>query len=162
MKYLRQFLIILAISFAGETLHHLIPMPIPASIYGILILFILLETKILPLSAVKETGKFLIEIMPVMFIPAAVGLLESWNILKGSWVSYAVITVCTTFLVMIVSGHVTQAMIRHGKSIGNDETGGEDEESAGSSAGISESSGTSTVDASHDLENAKEKGGQRS
>ncbi len=115
MKYLRQFLIILAISFAGETLKHLIPLPIPASIYGILILFTLLETRILPLSAVKETGKFLIEIMPVMFIPAAVGLLESWNILKGSWVSYAVITVCTTFLVMIVSGHVTQALMRLGK-----------------------------------------------
>ena len=129
MKYLRQFLIILAISFAGETLHHLIPMPIPASIYGILILFILLETKLLPLSAVKETGKFLIEIMPVMFIPAAVGLLESWNILKGSWVSYAVITVCTTFLVMIVSGHVTQAMIRHGK-------GGKTEETAESDTAV--------------------------
>ncbi len=115
MKYLKQFLIILTISFAGETLYHLIPLPIPASIYGILILFTLLETKILPLSAVKETGKFLIEIMPVMFIPAAVGLLESWEILSGSWVSYAVITVCTTFLVMIVSGHVTQAIMRHGK-----------------------------------------------
>ena len=115
MKYLKQFTIILAISFAGETLYHLIPLPIPASIYGILILFILLETKILKLSSVKETGKFLIEIMPVMFIPAAVGLLESWSILKASWVSYAVITVCTTFLVMLVSGHVTQAIIRKGK-----------------------------------------------
>ena len=115
MKYLKQFMIILTISFAGETLYHLIPLPIPASIYGIVILFTLLETKLLPLSAVKETGKFLIEIMPVMFIPAAVGLLESWEILSGSWVSYAVITVCTTFLVMIVSGHVTQAIMRHGK-----------------------------------------------
>ena len=115
MKYLKQFLIILTISFAGETLYHLIPLPIPASIYGILILFTLLETKLLPLSAVKETGKFLIEIMPVMFIPAAVGLLESWSILKASWVSYAVITVCTTFLVMLVSGHVTQAVMRLGR-----------------------------------------------
>ena len=115
MKYLRQFIIILAISFAGEALYHLIPLPIPASIYGILILFILLETKLLPLSSVKETGKFLIEIMPVMFIPAAVGLLESWSILKGSWVSYATITVCTTFLVMIISGHVTQGIMRRGR-----------------------------------------------
>ncbi len=119
MKYLRQFLIIIAISFAGETLNHLIPLPVPASIYGIIILFVLLETKLLPLSAVKETGKFLVEIMPVMFIPAAVGLLESWSILKGSWVSYAVITVCTTFLVMIVSGHVTQFLMRHGKKTGS-------------------------------------------
>ena len=156
MKYLRQFLIILAISFAGETLHHLIPMPIPASIYGILILFILLETKLLPLSAVKETGKFLIEIMPVMFIPAAVGLLESWNILKGSWVSYAVITVCTTFLVMIVSGHVTQAMIRHGKGGGNADVAGNDDV-AGGAKGVSES-----TDIPADEEKEPKKGGLRS
>ena len=127
MKYLKQFMIILTISFAGETLYHLIPLPIPASIYGIVILFTLLETKLLPLSAVKETGKFLIEIMPVMFIPAAVGLLESWEILSGSWVSYAVITVCTTFLVMIVSGHVTQAIMRHGKKKVSADTGSEKE-----------------------------------
>ena len=76
MKYLRQFLIILFVSFLGEVLNYLIPLPIPASIYGILLMFLALELHIIPLSAVRETGRFLIEIMPVMFIPAAVGLLK--------------------------------------------------------------------------------------
>ncbi len=70
MKYLRQLLLILSISFAGEVLKYFLPFPIPASIYGMVILFIGLLTGRIRLEAVKETGKFLIEIMPVMFIPA--------------------------------------------------------------------------------------------
>lgn len=68
MKYLKQFLIILAISFIGEILKYIVPLPIPASIYGMVIMFICLQTKILKLDDVKSVGKFLIEIMPVMFI----------------------------------------------------------------------------------------------
>ena len=70
MKYLRQFLLILFISFLGELLKYFLPLPIPASIYGMVILFIGLLSGIIKLDAVKDVGKFLIEIMPVMFIPA--------------------------------------------------------------------------------------------
>ena len=77
MKYVRQFGVILLLSFVGEILHVVLPFPIPASIYGILLLFFGLEWKLIPVSAVKETSVFLIEIMPVMFIPAAVGLTKS-------------------------------------------------------------------------------------
>jgi len=71
----------------------------------------LLFMKIIRLDQVKEAGEFLIEIMPVMFIPAAVGLMDSWQIIKNDWVSYAVITIFSTFVVMIVSGKVVQAVI---------------------------------------------------
>ncbi len=95
----------------GETLNELIPLPIPASIYGMVILFIALELKIIPLNAVKETSAFLIEIMPIMFIPAAVGLMNSWDILRPAWLQYLIITIVTTIMVMIVSGKITQALI---------------------------------------------------
>lgn len=114
MKYIKQFGIILAVSFAGEILNALIPLPIPASIYGIVLMFGCLCLKIIPLHAVKDTAHFLVEIMPVMFIPAAVGLLESWGILKPVLLPYAVIIAMTTVLVMAVSGLVTQAL-RKGK-----------------------------------------------
>ncbi len=115
MKYIKQFGIILAVSFLGEILHQYIPLPIPASIYGIIILFVCLEWKILPVSAVKETSSFFIEIMPIMFIPAAVGLLDSWQIIQTSWVSYTVITVLSTFVVMVVSGKVVQLVMNRTK-----------------------------------------------
>lgn len=79
MKYINQFLIILLISFLGEILKCLLPLPIPASIYGMIILFLGLMTKVIKLESVKETGKFLIEIMPIMFIPAGVGLMTTWG-----------------------------------------------------------------------------------
>ena len=75
MKFLRQFLIILTISFLGEALKYMLPLPIPASIYGMVILFMGLLMGLIRLEWVKDAGKFLIAIMPVMFIPAGVGLM---------------------------------------------------------------------------------------
>lgn len=112
MKYMKQFCLIMFISFLGEVLHHYLPLPIPSSIYGLVILFVGLMTGVVKLSHVEETGRFLIEIMPLMFIPAAVGLLESWGILAPIWIPIIGITLITTVIVMIVSGKVTQFVIR--------------------------------------------------
>lgn len=72
-------------------------------------------TKLIPLEAVKETGHFLVEIMPVMFIPAAVGVLESWNLIAASWLPYCLLTVVTTVVVMGVAGRVTQLFTGKGE-----------------------------------------------
>lgn len=120
MKYIKQFCIILFISFIGEILNRLIPLTIPASIYGIVILFFGLLNGIIPLDLVRETGKFFVEILPVMFIPAAVGLMESWDLIRTSWVSYIVIAVVTTIAVMAISGRVTQAILLHQKEKKNE------------------------------------------
>ena len=66
-------------------------------------------------ESVHETGKFLIEIMPLMFIPAAVGLLETWDVIAPAWLEYVAVTVLSTWIVMIISGKVTQSVIRHRK-----------------------------------------------
>ena len=112
MKYLRQFMIILLVSFVGELLKYVIPLPVPASIYGLVILFILLESGILKMDAVKETSVFLIEIMPLMFIPAGVGLMESWGDLNSMLVEVVVIILVSTVLVMGVSGKVTELVLK--------------------------------------------------
>ena len=115
MKTLGQIVIILLVSFAGELLNYCLPLPIPASIYGIVILFCLLEFRLIPLRAVKETGDFLVSIMQLMFIPAAVGLLEAWDVIAPNWLPYILITLISTFAVMFFSGRVTQAVIRLGR-----------------------------------------------
>lgn len=112
MKYIKQFGIILTISFIGELCNQMIPLPVPASIYGLVILFAGLLLGWVKLDSVKETGKFLIEIMPLMFIPAAVGLLESWGVLQPIFVPVITITLLTTILVMAAAGRVTQFVIR--------------------------------------------------
>lgn len=113
MKYVRQFCIILLVSFLGEVLYELLPFPIPASVYGLVLMLGALMSGILKTGQVKETAAFLVEIMPVMFIPAGVGLMFSWGVLKPVFAPFAVITVLTTVIVMVVTGRVTQAVIRH-------------------------------------------------
>lgn len=115
MKYLRQFLWILFFSFLGEVLKALLPLPVPASIYGLVLLFAALELGILKLSAVQETGKFLIEIMPVLFVPAGAGLIDSWDALRPICVPVVVIMIVSTVVVMVISGRVTQLVIRRGQ-----------------------------------------------
>ena len=124
MKYIKQFTIILVVSFIGELLNYLIPLPVPASIYGLVIMLICLLTgvmlvglqlHIIPLSEVKETSTFLIEIMPLMFIPGAVGLLESWGVLRPIWAPVLAITVVTTVAVMAATGRITQGIVRMGQ-----------------------------------------------
>ena len=115
MKYLKQIAIILAISCLGELLSRWIPAPIPGSIYGIALLFFGLLTKIIPYEAVKDTAHFLVEVMPVMFIPAAAGLLESWELIASSWIQYVLLMVVTTVAVMGVAGRVTQRFAKTGE-----------------------------------------------
>lgn len=112
MKYLKQFGIILFVSLLGELLRMLIPLPIPASVYGLVLMLILLMTGIIKLQQIKEVSAFLIEIMPVMFIPAGVGLLDSWPALRSVWIPVVLITLLTTIIVMAVTGQVAQKIIR--------------------------------------------------
>lgn len=115
MKYLKQFLIILAVSLMGEICKALLPLPIPASIYGMVFMFVFLLTGLIKLDQVRDAGKFLIEIMPVMFIPAGVGLMSSWGVLKSVLIPVSVITVITIFTVMAATGLVSQVIIRRGR-----------------------------------------------
>ena len=116
MKYVRQLIIILLISFVGEILNYLLPLPVPASIYGLLLLFAGLVSGVIPLEKVKDTGHFLVEIMPLMFIPAAVGLLESWGVLQPVWMPIITITVVSTVVVIAAAGLTTQGVIRWNKA----------------------------------------------
>lgn len=111
MKYLKQFIIIMLVSCIGELLYYLLPLPIPATIYGLVIMLGLLIFKIVPLNAVKETAEFLIEIMPVMFIPAGVGLIVYWPQLKDVLVPICVIIIVSSILVMLVTGKISDLLI---------------------------------------------------
>ena len=112
MKYLFQLLIIFSFSLVGEILRLLIPIPIPASIYGIILLFTALELKWLKVSHIRETSNFLIATMPIMFLPAAVGVLTAWDYVRVHLWQYCFVMFLSTFVVMATAGIVTQWIIR--------------------------------------------------
>lgn len=112
MRIFRQFGIILCVTLIAEFLEKLLPLPVPASIYGLLLMLASLMTGIISLKQVEQAGDFLIEIMPLMFIPAAVGILTSYEALKEILMPLAVIIFVTTVVVMAVTGRTAQGIIR--------------------------------------------------
>ncbi|MBR1722334.1 MAG: CidA/LrgA family protein [Treponema sp.] len=118
MKFIKQFCILVTVCFIGEILHRLIPLPVPASIYGLVLMFALLQSKIMPLESVEYISDGLLSIMPLLFIPSTVGLILAWPILKLHWLQFTIIGVGSTIAVFFAAGHVTQLVIRIIKSVG--------------------------------------------
>ena len=108
MKYLRQFTIIIAVTFLAEVLAWLIPAPIPASIYGLVIMFLAFYFKVVKVAWVRETATFFIEIMPVIFIPAGVGILVAGDLLVKNLFPFVVITLVSTIAVIASCGVIVQ------------------------------------------------------
>lgn len=112
MFYLMQLGIILGVSFAAEVLHALLPLPVPASVYGLCLMLGLLATGALKPSQLKPTSSYLIEIMPIMFVPSCVGLIEVFDQLLPVLIPFILVCLLSTIAVMGATGRVTQAIIR--------------------------------------------------
>ena len=112
MKYIKQLLIIILFSLAGEALASLIPLPVPAAIYGLVLLLVALMTGCLKAEAIADTARFGIGIMPILFVAPAVNILENWGVIAPNLIPIVVIMVLSTFIVFIVSGVITQLLLR--------------------------------------------------
>ena len=112
MKFIKQLSIILTISVIAELMEELIPLPIAASIYGLILMLIGLITHIIPLEKVEGAADFLVEIMAIMFVPATVGIMTSVEALKQILIPLVVISSVTTLIIMAVTGRTAQFIIR--------------------------------------------------
>ena len=112
VKYIKQICIILVICLIAEAMEYLIPLPIAASMYGLVLMLIALTTKIIPLKEVENVSDFLTENLSIMFIPPTVGIMASVEEIKQMFVPLVVISVVSTLLIMTVTGRVAQAIIR--------------------------------------------------
>lgn len=114
MKYLTQFLTILGFTLLGEALQRLIPLPIPASVYGLALLFTALCLGLVKTAQVKQTGAFLTSILPILFVSPAVGIVEDWGLIAHRLVPILLLLVGSTILSFGISGRITQAILRTG------------------------------------------------
>lgn len=115
MNYLFQFALIAVITFIGEILNYLIPLPIPASIYGLIILLAALCTKLVKLKHVEKAADFFLTIMPVMFVPPTVGLMTKWPVLKDNLFGLLVTCILSTVIVMAVTGFAAEKLLKYSK-----------------------------------------------
>lgn len=112
LKHLSEIALIATVSFAGELLNHLLPLPVPGSIYGLVLMLILLVSGIFRVDWVKGVGDWLISIMPVMFVGPVVGLIGSYNSYKDFIIPLFIISALTTVITMAAAGLTAQGLIR--------------------------------------------------
>lgn len=118
MRFMKQLSVILTVSFIAELMEYLIPIPVAASVYGLVLMLVGLLTKIIPLEKVEGAADFLVEIMPILFVPPTVSIMTSVEEMRQMLVPLCVISVVSTVLIMAVTGRVSQAILRRKKSKG--------------------------------------------
>lgn len=109
-NYLFQFARILAFCFLGEVCHAVLPLPVPASVYGLVLLLLALNFRLIQLEDVKEVGVFLTGIFPLLFVPAAAGVMELWAEMGEMLLPIIIAIIPVTVLVMVTAGKTTQAL----------------------------------------------------
>ncbi len=108
----KQFLIILVINFAGVIIQNIFNLPLPGTILGMLILFVLLWTKVLKVESIEKVCDFLILNMIIFFLPPAVELLEYMTLLKTGFFKIIILLIATTVITMIVTGKTVDFCIK--------------------------------------------------
>jgi holin-like protein len=128
MKFIKQLSVILAVSFIAELMEYLIPLPVAASVYGLLLMLLGLVTKVIPLEKVEGAADFLVEIMPILFVPPTVSIMTSVEAMKQMLVPLCVISVVSTILIMVVTGRTAQAILRAERHGTSPQQGGKEDE----------------------------------
>ena len=111
MKIVFQFARIMGFCLAGELLHALLPLPIPASIWGLLLLFAALRLGIVKLEKIENLGNTMIGLLPLLFVPPVVNLLGCWDVVRQNLLAIMGIIFLSTVLVFGISGKLSQLVI---------------------------------------------------
>ncbi|MGO4928945.1 CidA/LrgA family protein [Fundicoccus sp. Sow4_D5] len=110
---------IILFSLLGEFVSVLIApfVAIPASVIGMVLLFLALHYNVLKMSQVDEVGTWLTDNMAILFVPAGVGLMTNFDVLASSWLQLLIIMFVTTILMMIFVGKLVQTLMYKGEKI---------------------------------------------
>lgn len=114
MKYISQFFIILSFTFLGEALQRLLPLALPASVYGLALLFLALCLGIVKLPQVKQTANFLSSLLPLLFVSPTVRIAEQWSLIQNQLLPIFLVLAASTFLTFGISGRITQRLMEKG------------------------------------------------
>ena len=108
---LREFMLIFTINYVGILLSKILHLPLPGTILSLLLLFLMLQFKVLKLEKIENAGNFLLLNMTLFFMPPTVKIIDSYDLLEKDLVKIIIIIVVSTFLTMGITGKVVQMMI---------------------------------------------------
>ena len=108
---LREFMLIFTINYVGILLSKILHLPLPGTIVSLLLLFLMLQFKVLKLEKIENAGNFLLLNMTIFFMPPTVKIIDSYELLEKDLFKIIVIILVSTFLTMGITGKVVQLMI---------------------------------------------------
>lgn len=101
-------MIILVTYFIGQLLQTLFHLPIPGAVLGLLLLFLALQMGIIKVEMIEDVCEFLISNMSFLFIPAGVGLMNAFGVLKGKWIVFIVILIISTIVFWLITAYTVK------------------------------------------------------
>ena len=112
MKALRELGIILGVLFAAHIIQSITKLPIPSAVLGMFILLILLLTGIVKVEMVEGVSNFLLKYLTFFFLPAGIGIMTEFDLIKDIWVKFLLISLISTALVIAITGLVSQGLLK--------------------------------------------------
>ena len=98
MKIMYQIAIIFSVCWISQVIEALLPFTFPASVIGMVLLFLLLCTGALRMEHIREKSDFLLSNMAFFFVPAGVRIINYADVLRSSAVQLVIICLVTTVL----------------------------------------------------------------
>lgn len=112
LKILNQYLIIMICLIAGECISEFLHIPIPGNVIGMVILLTALLSGIVKLEHVEEAANTLIKNLSLFFVPVGAGIMLYFNLISKYAAAIIIATFLSTFLVLLITGHVTQGLMK--------------------------------------------------
>ncbi|WP_046226501.1 CidA/LrgA family protein [Paenibacillus dauci] len=103
-----QIMLLYAIYLVGSYVQAWLNLPIPGSIIGLLLLFVLLLCRVIPVSWIEKGSTTILFYLPLFFIPATVGVMNHLDLFAGKGLLLVVVVIVSTILTIAVAGHVSQ------------------------------------------------------
>ncbi len=94
----------------GEAVHHMLHLPIPGSIIGLILMLICLTCKVVPIKVIEDGASFLVSFLPLLFIPAMAGVMNYPSLLSSSGAILFLIIVLSTIITMAAAGAASQLL----------------------------------------------------
>jgi len=111
MKMMYQIGILFGVCLIGQTISVFLPIPFPGSVLSMIILFLLLYFRVLKVDHIRQKADFLLKNMAFFFIPAGIGILSSFDLIRSSILPLLLIIVVSTILTFGATALTVQGVI---------------------------------------------------
>lgn len=102
--------ILLALQFIGELVSLRFSLPIPGNVLGMALLLVLLSLGVVRVEWIEDAVELLLSHLALFFVPAGVGVMVYFDLIRREWLPITVGTVVSTFVVMAVTGWLAERL----------------------------------------------------